>query len=233
MPKVWIGVCDNRPCYAWFHVDILGPNTHFNPMVQLKPLLLTYSQPIWPYAPLFTTFSREQQETWHDMKVKIPQQARLLSWICILQDKIHQVINSICNINKRQTNRLFKTHRNKGNPSTSHTLNPSNERERLSRENHPDPDSPELKGDPPPPAEPSSICASLITRKGNNPLLPLGQLTILIFWRWESWRGGRVHTSTVPKGTSSLVTYPHYNCSASHTGWPRDRSFEPLTRRNY
>ena len=64
-----------------------------------------------------------------------------LSQIHILQDKIHQVINSIHDINKRQTNKLFKTHRNKGNPNTSHTLDPSNERECLLGLNHPDPDS--------------------------------------------------------------------------------------------
>ena len=91
-----------------------------------------------------------------------------MSQICILQDKIHQVINSICDINKRQDNKLFKTHKNKDNPNTSHTPDSLNERVHLSGENHPDPDSPELKGDPPPPAEPSSICISSITGKGDN-----------------------------------------------------------------
>ena len=72
----------------------------------------------------------------------------------------------------QQTDKLFKTHRSKDNPSISHTLDPLNERVCLSGENHPDPDSPELKGDPPP-AEPSSTCTLSVTRKGNNvALLP-------------------------------------------------------------
>ena len=85
-----------------------------------------------------------------------------------MQDKIHQVINSVCDINKKQADKLFKTHTSNDNPSTSYTPGPLNERKRLSGDNHPDPDSPELKGDPPPFAEPSSICALLKIEKGNN-----------------------------------------------------------------
>ena len=112
-----------------------------------------------------------------------------MSWIHILQDKIHQVTNSICNINKRQTDKLSRTHKNKENPNTSHTPGPLNERKHLSGENHPDPVPPELKGDPPPPAKPSSTCA----------LIDWPRPMIIFCW-------GRWHTTSWPVWQTKFPT---------------------------
>ena len=83
-----------------------------------------------------------------------------VSQICILQDKIHQVISSIRDIKLRQTNKLFRTCKNKDTPSISHKLDPWNERACHSGENHPDSDPPEPREDSLPPDEPSSTSVS-------------------------------------------------------------------------
>ena len=80
---------------------------------------------------------------------------------------MHQVINSIHNIKRRQQIRNIKTHNYKGNPNTFHYSDPSCERGCCSGVNHPELNSPELKEDSPPPV-PSSVCILLVTSKGNN-----------------------------------------------------------------
>ena len=78
-----------------------------------------------------------------------------VSWICILQDKIHQVINDIRDINTGAKSIKAKLHMYKDIPNTSH--NPGSGSVRLSGKNH----HPELDllmfGEDPeePPLEPS------------------------------------------------------------------------------
>ena len=55
-----------------------------------------------------------------------------VSRICILQDKIHQVIKDICDINKKAKLRKTTLHNYKVNPNTSHNSG----RTLLSGENH-------------------------------------------------------------------------------------------------
>ena len=75
----------------------------------------------------------------------------LPSQICILQAKIHKVINDICNINKGARTRQTNIHKYKSYPSSAHnSLPPDEERICLSGENHPDPNLPDPLEDAPP-----------------------------------------------------------------------------------
>ena len=91
--SVWIdsligtGYCDNCPRHAQFHANFLNPKRPFYSYAPTIPLSLTCSQPIHdPMLPFAHKYlQREQQETWHDIKVKIPWQARLQSNLVILE----------------------------------------------------------------------------------------------------------------------------------------------------
>ena len=59
--------------------------THDPSYAPTTPLSLTCSRPLMNICYPIMRFSRERQEMWHDMKVKIPWQARLQSDLIILE----------------------------------------------------------------------------------------------------------------------------------------------------